>query len=57
MNEEIDRALFQSLACREDRKRAQAALDALRRKEEEAIEHLQALVREGDPGTTKRVTP
>jgi hypothetical protein len=46
MNEEIDRALQQVLSCREDRKRAQAVLDALRRKEEEAIEHLTVLVRQ-----------
>jgi len=49
-NEQIERALRQALACREDRKRAQAALDALRRKEEEAVEHLQGLVREHDAG-------
>lgn len=41
---DIDRALLQALACREDRKRAEEALAALKRKEEEAIEHLQALV-------------
>lgn len=43
-NEQIDRALSQALACREDRKRAQATLDTLRRKEEDAIEHLQEMV-------------
>ena len=50
MNEEIERALLQALACRDDRKRAQAALDTLRRKEEEAVEHLQTLVREREEG-------
>ena len=50
MNEDIERALLQALACRDDRKRAQAALDALRRKEEEAVEHLQELVRERETG-------
>jgi hypothetical protein len=45
MTEEIDRALRQALACREDRKRSEQALESLRRKENEAIERLQALVR------------
>jgi hypothetical protein len=32
-DEQIERALHQALTCREDRKRAEAALEALRRKE------------------------
>jgi hypothetical protein len=51
-NAQIERALQQALACREDRKRAQAALEALRRKEEEAIERLQALIHEHESGKT-----
>ncbi len=35
------------LPCRDDRKRAEIALEVLRRKENDAIEHLQALVRQG----------
>jgi hypothetical protein len=50
VSEDIERALIQALACRDDRKRAQAALETLRRKEEEAIEHLQTLVRERETG-------
>ena len=45
INADIERALRQALDCREDRKRAEEALAALRRKEEDAIEKLQALVR------------
>jgi hypothetical protein len=45
LNEEINRALLQALACRDDRKRAEQALEVLRRKENEAIEHLRELVR------------
>ena len=44
VNADIERALRQALACREDRKRAEEALAALRRKEEEAVDRLQALV-------------
>jgi hypothetical protein len=44
MSPEIERALLQALACREDRKHAEHALEALRRKETDAIEHLQHLV-------------
>jgi len=51
-NEQIERALNQALACREDRKRAQAALETVRRKEEEAVERLQTLVREREEGKT-----
>ena len=43
--EEIDRALVQALACPDDRKRGEQALESLRRKENEAIERLQELVR------------
>jgi hypothetical protein len=49
-NEQLDRALHQALACREDPKRAQATVETLRRKEIEAIQHLQALVSESDKG-------
>ncbi len=44
MNPDIERALLQALACRDDRKRAEQALDTLRLKEHNAIEHLQKLV-------------
>jgi transcriptional regulator with XRE-family HTH domain len=48
----VERALRQALAHREDRRRAEDALATLRRKEEEAIEHLQDLVRKcGIQGT------
>jgi hypothetical protein len=50
MSEEIDRALRQALACREDRKRAEQALESVRRKEHDAVERLQALVRGKDSG-------
>jgi hypothetical protein len=43
-DEQIERALHQALACREDRKRAEEALAAFRREEEAAIERLQAIV-------------
>jgi hypothetical protein len=39
------RALLQALECREDRKRGEHALESLRRKENDAIERLQKLVR------------
>jgi hypothetical protein len=52
MNADIDRALLQALACREDRKRAEEALATLKRKEEEAVEHLQALVHAREEGKT-----
>lgn len=45
VSEEIDRALLQALACREDRKRGEQALESLRRKENDAIDRLQELVR------------
>lgn len=45
VNEEIKRALLQALACREDRKRSEKALESLERKENEAMEQLQELVR------------
>ena len=44
VNADIEHALRQALACREDRKHAEETLAALRRKEEDAIEKLQALV-------------
>jgi hypothetical protein len=54
MIEEIDRALLQALACREDRKRCEKVLESLRRKENDAIERLEELVRaQGVDGTTK----
>jgi transcriptional regulator with XRE-family HTH domain len=43
--EEIDHALVQALACREDRKHGEQALESLRCKENDAIERLQELVR------------
>lgn len=49
-NEQMERALYQALAYREDRKRAEGTLAALRRKEEEAIEHLQELVHGRETG-------
>ncbi len=42
---EVVNAVFQLLECREDRKRAERTLENLRRKEANAIEHLQELVR------------
>jgi hypothetical protein len=45
VSNEIDCALLQALACREDRKRSERALESLRRKENDAIERLQGLVR------------
>lgn len=44
-SDEINRALLQALACRNDRKRGEQALESLRRKENDAIELLQELVR------------
>ena len=52
INQEIDRALFQALMCREDRKCGEQALESLRRKENDAIERLQKLV-----GQQKDVNP
>ena len=48
VGEGIDRALRQALASREDRKRGEQALESLRRKENDAIERLQELVRGAD---------
>jgi hypothetical protein len=45
IGEEVDRALLQALACREDRKRGELALESLRRRETDAIDGLQELVR------------
>ena len=42
-HQQMERALHRAVACRKDRKRAQEALAALRRKEEEAVDRLQAL--------------
>ena len=42
--EEIDRAMLNALACREDLKRAEQALESLRRKEQYAIERVEDLV-------------
>jgi hypothetical protein len=42
--EEVDHALVQALACREDRKRGEQVLESLRRKENDSIERLQELV-------------
>lgn len=53
VSEQIDRALHQALACREDRKRGEQALESLRRKENDAIEQLQKLVQ----AQTKDGTP
>jgi transcriptional regulator with XRE-family HTH domain len=41
---EVDRALLQALAYREDRRRAEQTLVSLRRQENDAIERLQELV-------------
>ena len=46
VNADIERALRQALACREDRKRAEETLAALRAKHEEADNRLQELMRE-----------
>jgi hypothetical protein len=43
--ESVNRALLEALACREDRKRAEQALESVRRKENDATERLQELVR------------
>jgi hypothetical protein len=43
--EDIEPALLQALACREERKRGEHVLESLRRKENDAIERLQELVR------------
>jgi hypothetical protein len=51
-SEEIDRALLQALVCREDRKRGEQALESLRRKENDAVERLQEVVREA-----QQITP
>lgn len=40
----IDRALLQALTCRDDRKRAEQALESLRREESDSIERLHELV-------------
>ena len=40
LTEEIDRALLQALASRDDRKRSEQVLESLRRKENESIERL-----------------
>ncbi len=47
MSPDVERALLQALACRDDRKRGEAALEILRRKENDAIEYLRALVHPG----------
>jgi hypothetical protein len=44
-NDDIDRALLPALACREDRKRGEHALETLRCKENDAIERLQDVLR------------
>ena len=49
MTPEVERALLQALACRDDRKRAEVTLEALCRKENDAIEHLKSLVHPGQP--------
>lgn len=49
MTPEIERAVLQVLSCRDDRKRGEPALEALRRKENDAIEHLKALVYPDQP--------
>lgn len=45
LSSEVERALLQALACRDDRKRAEHTLETLRRKENDAVEHLHELVR------------
>ena len=52
ISEEIDRALLQALACRDDRKRGEQALESLRRKENDAIDRLQELVRSQGRGAS-----
>jgi hypothetical protein len=42
---EVERALRQALVCRDDRKRAEQTLETLRHKENDAVDHLQDLVR------------
>ena len=44
LTEEINHALLQVLACWEERKRGEQAIESLRRKEKDAIEKLQELV-------------
>ena len=45
LTEKIDHALLEALKCREDRKHGEQTLESLRRKENDAIERLQGLVR------------
>ena len=47
ISEEVNRALLQALACREDRKRGEQVLESLRRKENDALERLQELAQSG----------
>jgi transcriptional regulator with XRE-family HTH domain len=49
LTEEIDRTLLEALACREERKRGEQTVESLRRKENDAIERLQELVRAEKP--------
>jgi hypothetical protein len=55
---EVERALRQALACRDDRKRAEQTLETLRHKENDAVDHLQDLVRRAflDPPSSKPPT-
>jgi transcriptional regulator with XRE-family HTH domain len=50
LTEEIDRALLQALASRDDRKRGEQVLESLRRKENESIERLQELALDQQTG-------
>jgi hypothetical protein len=58
LSSEVERALLQALACRDDRKRAEHTLETLRRKENDAVEHLQELVRNTslDPSSSNPAT-
>jgi len=51
ISEEIDHALLQALVCREDRKRGEQTLE--KRKEDDAVERLQELVRAQQTATMK----
>lgn len=48
MSPEVERALRQALACREDRRRAEQALEVLREKETDAMEQLKKAVESRD---------
>ena len=48
-NEELHAALVEVLVCWEDRRRGEQALEGIRRRENDAVERLQELLRVGGP--------